>query len=117
MPLVTVYTSAPSPGDDRSRALLGELSRELAQQLGKPESYVMTCLVPQTKMTFGGSEAPACYVEVKSIGRITPETTRALSADLCKRLAEALGVRQDRIYIEFTDVKPHLWGFDGSTFG
>jgi phenylpyruvate tautomerase PptA (4-oxalocrotonate tautomerase family) len=117
MPLVTVYTSAPAPSEDRRSALLLQLSRTLAEQLRKPETYVMTCLVPQTRMTFAGTEAPACYVEVKSIGNITPDVTRALSADLCARLGEALGVAQDRIYIEFADVQRHLWGYNGSTFG
>jgi phenylpyruvate tautomerase PptA (4-oxalocrotonate tautomerase family) len=117
MPLVTVYTSAPSPAEDRARALLAGLSKRLAEHLRKPESYVMTCLVPQTTMTFGGSEAPSCYVEVKNIGQFSPEVTRAVSADLCARLGDALGVEQGRIYIEFSDAKPHLWGFNGSTFG
>jgi phenylpyruvate tautomerase PptA (4-oxalocrotonate tautomerase family) len=117
MPLVTVYTSAPSPAEERARALLADLSKRLAEHLGKPESYVMTCLVPRTTMTFGGSEAPSCYVEVKSIGQFSPEVTRAVSADLCARLGDALGVEQGRIYIEFSDAKPHLWGFNGSTFG
>jgi phenylpyruvate tautomerase PptA (4-oxalocrotonate tautomerase family) len=117
MPLVTVYTSAPAPDEARGSALLLQLSGLLAKQLRKPESYVMTCLVPQTRMTFAGTEDPACYVEVKSIGNITPDVTRALSADLCARLAEALGVARDRIYIEFADVQRHLWGYNGSTFG
>ena len=117
MPLVIVHTSAPSPGDDRSRKLLADLSKRLSEHLGKPESYVMTCLAPPAMMTFGGSEAPSCYVEIKNIGQFTPEVTRTLSADLCKRLSDALGVEQSRIYIEFSDAKPHLWGYDGGTFG
>ncbi|MEP6652860.1 MAG: phenylpyruvate tautomerase MIF-related protein [Myxococcales bacterium] len=31
-------------------------------------------------------------------------------------MAAALGVAKDRIYIEFADAAPHLWGYDGSTF-
>ena len=42
MPLINVRTSLPELAD--SAALLKELSAALAQQTGKPESYVMTLL-------------------------------------------------------------------------
>jgi len=96
--------------------LLSEPSARLARHLGKPESYVMTCLMPQTTMTFAGTSEPACYVEVKSIGTLKPERTRAISADFCARLSDGSGVRPDRIYLEFADAKPHLWGHAGDTF-
>lgn len=117
MPLLNIFTSAEPPPPDKADALLKALSAELAALLGKPESYVMTCLVPRTRMTFGGTTAPACYVEVKSIGRITPDSTKKISAFVCTRLADAIGVPQDRIYLGFEDVAPHLWGHDGDTFG
>jgi phenylpyruvate tautomerase len=117
MPLVNVFTSADAPTPDRSDALLSELSRLLAAELKKPESYVMTSLVPRTSMTFGGTKEPSCYVEVKNIGTMTPELTAKLSAALCARLSEALGVSSTRIYIEFAEARGHLWGHDGTTFG
>lgn len=116
MPVLNVFTSAEPLEPAAADELLKDLSRRLAQHLGKPERYVMTCLVPRPRMTFGGSTAPACYVEVKSIGRMTPAQTEQMSADLCARLGEALAVARDRIYIEFSDAQPHLWGFDGGTF-
>jgi phenylpyruvate tautomerase PptA (4-oxalocrotonate tautomerase family) len=117
MPLVHVTTSAEQPSADRAHALLRALSKSLAELTGKPESYVMTCLVPQASMTFGGSSEPACYVEVKSIGRMEPERTTKMSAALCRLLSEALGVPENRIYIGFEDVAADMWGFDGDTFG
>ncbi len=39
-----------------------------------------------------------------------------MSADICAILSEATGVPSNRTYIEFSDAKPHLWGFDGDTF-
>jgi phenylpyruvate tautomerase PptA (4-oxalocrotonate tautomerase family) len=116
MPLIHVTTSADVPDERARNALLEDLSRRLASHLGKPETYVMTCLTPRAWMTFAGTEAPACYVEVKSIGVMTPEQTRAMSADFCARLSATLGVSADRIYIEFQDADRHLWGFNGHTF-
>ncbi len=116
MPLVKVFTSVEPKSPEAAEAWLEELSRTVAEQLGKPERWVMTCLLPKTTMTFGGTGAPACYVEVKSIGKLTPSTTKALSAEICKLTKKALGVPPDRTYIEFADAQPHLWGYDGGTF-
>lgn len=116
MPLINVYTSAPPPAEARAAALLRTLSKTLASELGKPESYVMTCLVPKTAMTFGGSDAPACYAEIKNIGALSRETTTRLSKVLCGLLSKELDVPQARIYLEFVCLEPHLFGFDGETF-
>ena len=116
MPLINVFTSADPPAPEKADALLKDLSSLLAKRFGKPERYVMTSLVPRARMTFGGTPAPACYVEIKNIGAISPELSRAISADVCARLTAALGVPADRIYIGLADVEAHLWGWNGDTF-
>lgn len=116
MPLINVFTSLPAPEADRAEVLLLRLSSTLAKELKKPESYVMTCLNPGLGMTFAGTTLPACYAEVKNIGTLSSDTTARLSKILCGVLAESLGVDLDRIYIEFTNVEPHLFGFKGETF-
>ena len=117
MPLITVQSSAAPPAPEAASALLRRLSTTLAQLLGKPESYVMTSLSPRTTMTFGGSDAPAIYAEVKNVGELAPNLTLELSKTLSAILSEGLGVPKNRIYIELQSVKGHLWGFDGGTFG
>jgi len=97
-------------------ALLRDLSTLLARELGKPEAYVMTCLEPRARMTFGGTAEPTCFIEVKNIGSFTPAATERLSAAISERVAAALGVDRARIYIEFADARPHLWGWNGGTF-
>jgi phenylpyruvate tautomerase PptA (4-oxalocrotonate tautomerase family) len=116
MPLLRIATSASAAPASRAQ-LLGELSKLVATRLGKPEQYVMTSLEPDLEMTFGGTTGPACYVELKNVGRFTPELTQRLSAELCERISGALGVARDRIYIEFSDAQGYLWGHDGETFG
>jgi phenylpyruvate tautomerase len=115
MPLIHVQTSAAEVTD--AEALLRQLSAELAVLLGKPESYVMTLLRTGAAMTFAGDPSPCCYVEVKSIGGLAGERTRALSAALAATLERGLGVPAERIYISFEDVPGRLWGWNGSTFG
>ena len=125
MPLLQILTSATvtEPGRERQSAeatapaaLLKDLSPLLARELGKPESYVMLSFQYDAELLFGGTDEPACFAVLKNIGTFTAAQTEKLSALLCAKLSEALGVAPNRIYIEFVDAKPHLWGYDGATF-
>ena len=117
MPLVSVFTSADLPSDERVNRLLADLSSTTAKSLHKPEAFVMTRLAPRSRMMFGGTLDPACLVEIKTIGGLSADVTEEMSATLSSCLHEALGVRTKRIYLVFADVPAHLWGFDGTTFG
>ena len=116
MPLIQIFTSA-IPDSATSNELLRELSGALAAHFDKPEQWVMTCIVPGLAMTFGGSPGPTCFAAVKNVGKMAPAKTTKLSADLSARLAQGLGVPKNRIYLEFTEVVGHLWGYAGDTFG
>lgn len=117
MPLIAVRTSAPAPTPEAIDALLKSLSGQLAKHLSKPESYVMTAFDGNVPMTFAGSsDAPACFVEIKSIGTMSPQQTAAMSQAFCQEIENSLGVSKNRTYIEFADAERHLWGWNGSTF-
>lgn len=116
MPLIKVQASVPAPDSGAVEALLETLSAKLAQHLGKPESYVMAAFEPAIQMTFAGTAGPACYMEVKSIGTMTPTQTTAMSQDFCQEVEEKLGVPPNRTYIEFTDARGNMWGWNSSTF-
>jgi phenylpyruvate tautomerase PptA (4-oxalocrotonate tautomerase family) len=115
MPLLQIQTSAPGSASAPA-GLLKSLSVELARELGKPESYMMVSFTPVGELLFAGSSEPACFASLKSIGSFSPAQTERLSALLCQRLGDALGVAPSRIYIEFVDAQPQLWGHNGSTF-
>jgi phenylpyruvate tautomerase PptA (4-oxalocrotonate tautomerase family) len=117
MPLIKVQTSVSSPDQATVQSLLKTLSASLARHLSKPESYVMTAFEPEVAMTFGGTFDPVCYIEIKNIGTMTPNLTKAMSEDFCSQINKQLGVPKNRIYIEFTDAKGYMWGWNGSTFG
>ena len=116
MPLIQVFTSAGAP-PDAGRALLTDLSALLAKRFGKPEKWVMTCLVADQAMTFSGTLAPAAFAAVKNVGKTTPDDTTVLSREIADRLSRSLDVDRDRIYVEFTDAVGYLWGWNGETFG
>jgi phenylpyruvate tautomerase PptA (4-oxalocrotonate tautomerase family) len=116
MPLIKVQTSIPSPDKSTVESMLKDLSSRLATHLGKPESYVMTAFEADVPMTFAGSTDPVCYVEIKSVGTMGAKT-KAMSADFCSKIESALGVPQNRTYIEFADAPGAMWGWNGKTFG
>lgn len=114
MPLLNLTTNARL-ADDQSAALLRTLSMAVADMLGKPERYVMVSLTPNPHMCFAGSGGPLAYIELKSIG--LPEAHAGeLSSRLCKLVSAELGIASERIYIEFSDARRTLWGWNGGTF-
>ena len=98
MPLLSILTTA-EPTTERRAQLLSGLSRLLAKELEKPESYVMVSFNRPT-----GDELrrrrrpPACYAELKNVGTLSPERCEQLSALLCRELAVGLDVAR----------RPHL---------
>lgn len=112
MPYLMIQTNQ-RVGD--SQVLLREASALVAEQLGKPERYVMVALEADTPMLFAGDDGPVAYLELKSIG--LPDARCAeFSAALCEFIGSALGIERDRVYIEFADAQRHMWGWNGGTF-
>ncbi|MGJ3247695.1 MAG: phenylpyruvate tautomerase MIF-related protein [Elainellaceae cyanobacterium] len=117
MPLIKVQSSVSAADKSDIDAMLKQLSARLASHLGKPESYVMTAFEPNVPMTFGGTTDPTCYIEIKSVGTMSPSQTQAMSEEFCEAINQALGIAPNRTYIEFADAKGSMWGWNGSTFG
>ncbi|KPQ34386.1 MAG: Macrophage migration inhibitory factor (MIF) [Phormidesmis priestleyi Ana] len=117
MPLIKVQTSVEAPAQTTVEDLLKQLSASLAKHLGKPESYVMTAFEPGIAMTFGGTTAPTCYIQIKSVGTMGSDRTQTMSQDFCAKVQAALGIPPNRTYIEFADAPGAMWGWNGTTFG
>jgi phenylpyruvate tautomerase len=117
MPLLNLFSSVEQPDEHALTQMLKSFSKLLAAELGKPESYVMVGLAPRMAMSFAGSREPACYAELKNVGRLSHDKVEQLSGALCDAIAKGLGLQRNRIYIEFTNADGALWGFDGGTFG
>ncbi len=115
MPLIKIHTSAPERRGEEATAILKSLSAELASLLGKPEDYVMTCLVPAA-MTFAGDTAPCALVEVANLGELERSKTEEMTAAICRVLEAELEVPSRRIYVEFRTPPRHYWGWDRKTF-
>ena len=83
--------------------------------LHKPGAYIMVILDDEKAIRFGGSDDPALFIEVKSIG-LPGDSPSQLSREICAAAAEMCSVPADRIYIEFADSPGKMWGWNGGTF-
>ncbi|ONK79434.1 uncharacterized protein A4U43_C01F6330 [Asparagus officinalis] len=96
--------------------ILKDATKILAKTIGKPESYVMIVLNNGVPIAFAGSEEPAAYGEVISIGGLGPGVNGKLSSALADLLQTKLSINSSRFYIKFCDVERSFFGFNGSTF-
>ena len=119
MPYLKVQTNqqrdTSGNNDFQYKDFLRQASSLVAEKLGKPERYVMVAIEPPVPMVFAGSDEPAVFMELKSIG-LSESQTPDLSSALCELAHGSLGVAQDRIYIEFADAPRKMWGWNGATF-
>lgn len=94
---------------------LKNLSKGVAEILGKSENHVMIALESAKPMFFAGNNQPTAFVELKSLG--LPESqTATFSKALCTLIETQMGIKADSIYIEFSDPARHMWGWNGITF-
>ena len=112
MPFIQIHTSSQSLVEND--LLQKEISKMVADLTRKPENYVMTMIQSNSQMTFAGSNEPCCFIQLKSIGSLSPSS---MSKSLCELIASKTNIETNRIYIEFIDVKASHWGFNSTTFG
>jgi phenylpyruvate tautomerase PptA (4-oxalocrotonate tautomerase family) len=114
MPTLTVKTNVQIV-PERRKVILEAVSAAVAEQLGKPETYVMVILETNTDMIFAADAAPLAYLELKSLG-LPEDGTAALSEALCALMQRHFEVPPDRVYIEFASPPRHMFGWNGGTF-
>ncbi|BFZ18563.1 hypothetical protein BsWGS_21602 [Bradybaena similaris] len=96
---------------------ISEVSKLIASELGKPESYVLIQVNPDQLMSFGGSEEPCANISLSSIGVVGPDKNKKLAPKLSKFIEQNLGIKQNRFYINIFDTPRSDCVWNGSTFG
>jgi len=114
MPTLIIQTNVEVPAE-RRKVILEAASSLVAEQLGKPESYVMVLMQHNRDMLFGANGAPLAYLELKSLG-LPEERAPELSAALCAFMERHFGISPARVYIEMASPPRHLFGWNGGTF-
>jgi phenylpyruvate tautomerase PptA (4-oxalocrotonate tautomerase family) len=115
MPTFILRTSS-TINDQQNKTIRKDAVDILSQELGKSKEFIITLIHDSVALKFGQSEALCAYLEVKSVGTLSPEQTTAMSDRICNALQRILSIPPDRIYIEFQESSRHLWGWNGKTF-
>ncbi|XP_010558386.1 PREDICTED: macrophage migration inhibitory factor homolog isoform X1 [Tarenaya hassleriana] len=106
MPCLNISTNVSLDGVDTS-SILSEATSSVAKIIGKPENYVMIVLKGSVPVAFGGTEQPAAYGELVSIGGLNPDVNKKLSAAISAILENKLSVPKSRFFLKFYDTKAH----------
>ena len=114
MPYLKIQTNQ-TLDETVQNSLLKKASATISAQLGKSVDYIMVAIDPPRPMMFAGSNEPTAYLELKSIGLTSADTTD-LSAALCELMANDLSINKNRVYIEFSDTERSMWGWNSATF-
>ncbi|KAL6196821.1 hypothetical protein ACLB2K_032434 [Fragaria x ananassa] len=77
---------------------------------------VMIVLKGSVPISFGGTEQPDAYGELVSIGGLSPDVNKKLSAAISSILEAKLSVPKSRFFVKFYDTKGSNFGWNGSTF-
>ncbi len=115
MPLIKTKISKEISKDLKVK-IAKNLSSKCADILGKPESYVASIIEDSIVTVFGGEETDFVYIELKSIGSLSPSINKELSQGICQTIQELTDIDSSRVYIEISDIDRAFWGWNGTTF-
>jgi len=96
--------------------ILKDISDIVSNITGKTKKYITAIFQTPDAMISAESNDKSVFVEIKSIGALSPENTFSLSEKICTYFYEKYSVEKDRINIEFRDVERPMWGWNGKTF-
>lgn len=101
--------------ENKKKQVMNDLTSLLVKDLSKPERYIMIECEDEQNMIFGNSDELLVFIELRSI-RLPEEKTGELTKSLTNFVKNNLEIPADRVFINFTNIQPHMWGFNGSTF-
>ncbi|CAF1046574.1 unnamed protein product [Adineta steineri] len=113
MPCLTVQTNVAD--NQITDDFLKQLSVKLSEIVGKPEQYVAVHVSGGQKLFFAGTNEPAAYMELVSIG-LSANQTAKISNEIMSFFEEKLNIKTSRIYIKFTNVAGNMMGWNKATF-
>ena len=113
MPYIEIKTNVHCP-EEKKNGISRLLGKEISLIPGKSENWLMTRVEDSLSMTFAGTDEPCVMAEVSIFGKATSSAYDALTASLCEKLGDALGVPENRVYVKYSEVS--VWGWNGSNF-
>ena len=113
MPYFSIETNQPIDANVNSE-LMKKATKFLAEVMEKPEHVIMVTIKPGMPYVFGGTDEPAAYVQIKAVA-LEKDKCPEFSRQVCDFLEAEISVPKDRVFIEFIDIDPTIFGFNGDT--
>lgn len=113
MPFIDMKTSVKID-TDKELYLKEAFGKAIELIPGKSEEWLMLNFSDGCRMYFAGADAPSAILEVKILGRSTPDYYNALTKELTDIVSGTLGVSKNRIYVKYEEID--TWGFNGENF-
>ena len=116
MPTVKLTISQKFDREDKEN-LAVEISNIVSKELNKPLAVTQAIVADDAIVSFGGNFiAPSAFIVVMSIGGLTPDACKRLTAAMCDLLAKKYGVSSQRVYINFCEKRGTEWGWNSTIF-
>ena len=113
MPYLHLRTSKTLTDEENTR-LKSRFGQAITCLPGKTERWLMVDLEGGAVLTLGGEMRPLAMVEVALFGKAPATAYETLTAEICRVLAEELGLPGDGVYVKYEEVQH--WGYDGGNF-
>ena len=113
MPFIDARLTMPVD-PDRKQALKTAFGKAITT-LHKTETYLMVQVQDSCQLWLGGKPLEkGAYLSVSLFGNAAPADYDAMTARLCRILAEQLDIPGDAVYVTYHPVTD--WGWNGSNF-
>lgn len=117
MPYCEINTNVSIGTKAETDKVVLAVSKCVAENIQKPEKWVMVRVNPDQSMSYSGTTEPCAFVRLVSIGNLDEARNKVISQNVCSLLKDTLQIPPARVYIDFKDVeKRYMFGWNSSTF-
>ena len=98
--------------EEQEILLKSRIGRAIGQIPGKSEAYLLLSFEDNCRMWLRGEkDPPAAYIEAAIFGNVDHRGFDRFAREATEAFSEVLGIRADRIYIQFEDISS--WSVGG----
>ena len=113
MPYFSIETNRQI-NEEANSSLMKKATGFLAEMMEKPEHVIMVTIKPRMPYVFGGKDEPTAFVQIKAVS-LEKDKCSEFTRQVCDFLEAEISVPKDRVFIEFIDIDPTIFGFNGNT--
>ena len=111
MALIRFETNVNIP-DDKARIITQNLTRAVCRLTGEAPAETRVELAGNRRMRMADSDEPIAHMEIRDV-EFPKDRAQELTRAVCPVLEEALGIRDNRVYIAVVSKRNSMWRVNG----